>query len=222
MMAVGAVKAPSSDWRDHFRMTFEIPEVEAFHELYRNQGPSQGPPWARWFGYVTLKCPMDLWVYQELIWNLRPMWIVEGGTGSGGSALFMATVLDRLGYGGILSIDLGPSEECAKHDRITYLQGDTLTDATWLKVAQIMQCVGPRMIVLDDGHAAEHVYTELKLCTALLRPGDVLIVEDTNLGGPLWGLDQFLSENPGRFERDRDCERFLMTFNPGGYLRCVA
>ncbi|MCA3218191.1 MAG: hypothetical protein ING59_06470 [Burkholderiales bacterium] len=38
-------------------------------------------------GVPALKCPLDLWVYQELLFRLRPGLIVETGTRHGGTAL---------------------------------------------------------------------------------------------------------------------------------------
>ena len=34
----------------------------------------------RWLGTDVLKCPLDLWVYQELLHELRPDLIIETGT----------------------------------------------------------------------------------------------------------------------------------------------
>jgi cephalosporin hydroxylase len=56
----------------------------------------------------------------------------------------------------------------------------------------------------------------------MLTRGDYLIVEDTNLGGPLWGLERYLAAQKGRFELDKVREKFLMTHNPRGYWKCVA
>jgi cephalosporin hydroxylase len=36
--------------------------------------------------------------------------------------------------------------------------------------------------------------------------------------GPMEALDEFLAEH-AEFEIDRRCERYLLTFNPRGYLR---
>ena len=60
--------------------------------------------------------------------------------------------------------------------------------------------------------------------------GKYLIVEDTNVNGhpvrddfdpgPMEAVRQFLAEN-NDFEADRTQERFLVTFNPSGYLKRV-
>ena len=65
--------------------------VAAFHELYYDSRV-----WLNtsWLGAPTQKCPLDLWIYQEILHETRPDVIVESGTAGGGSALFLACVLD--------------------------------------------------------------------------------------------------------------------------------
>lgn len=45
----------------------------------------------------TLKLPLDLWIFQEIIHESKPDVIVEAGTFDGGSALYLATILDAIG-----------------------------------------------------------------------------------------------------------------------------
>ena len=69
---------------------------------------------------------------------------------------------------------------------------------------------------------------DLAAYAPLVTPDSYLIVEDTNVNGhPVladWGpgpweaVDQFLVAHP-EFERDTAREKFMMTYNPGGYLR---
>jgi cephalosporin hydroxylase len=61
--------------------------------------------------------------------------------------------------------------------------------------------------------------------------GSYLIVEDTNVNGhpvnrehgpgPMEALDEFLSEHR-EFVIDQRWQKFLMTFNPRGYLKRVS
>jgi cephalosporin hydroxylase len=44
------------------------------------------------------------------------------------------------------------------------------------------ELIGPTLVVLDSDHSAEHVRNELELYAPLLRVGDWLVVEDTNIG----------------------------------------
>lgn len=196
--------------------------VRQFHDLYRVQYNNEGPPLASWFGFNCSKCPLDLWIYQEIIADLKPAMIIEGGTAAGGSALFLAHMLDIVNYGRVLTIDWEDVSKRPEHPRIKQIIGNTLDDKTFQSVKALSLGSYPKLLILDDGHDQTHVFNELLLYGSLLQSGDYLIVEDTNLGGPLWGLDKYLEKYPNRFQRDPDKERFLMTFNPKGYLRCVA
>jgi cephalosporin hydroxylase len=103
--------------------------VDRFHDLYYRRW-QQGHRTIEidWLGCRTLKCPLDLWVFQEIIFETRPDIIVETGTFSGGSALFLASVCDLVDQGRVLTVDLDPQPNVPAHPRITYLQGSS-TDA---------------------------------------------------------------------------------------------
>ena len=57
--------------------------VEQFHSLYYD---SHSQTWNNtyWLGIPTQKCPLDLWIYQEIISEVRPDVIIECGTANGG------------------------------------------------------------------------------------------------------------------------------------------
>jgi len=84
------------------------------------------------------------------------------------------------------------------------------------------------MVILDSDHAQAHVRAELDVYAPLVTSGCYLIVEDTNVNGhpvyplhgpgPMEAVNDFLPAHP-EFEVDRNCERFMLTFNPNGYLR---
>ena len=199
--------------------------IDRFHDLYYRRWLAGGDTInLSWFGHATFKCPLDLWIYQELLVRSRPDVIVETGTKFGGSALFMATIMDTIGHGRVISVDIDPTPDRPKHSRISYITGSS-TDA--LVVAQVREEVGAgrAMVVLDSDHRAEHVYNEIIAYNSLVPIGDYLIVEDTNVNGhptfpeygpgPMEAVDKFLSEN-NEFVVDDRCERFLMTLNPRG------
>lgn len=43
----------------------------------------------KWLGYPIQKYPSDLFLYQEIIYDIQPDVIIECGTCNGGSALFL-------------------------------------------------------------------------------------------------------------------------------------
>lgn len=203
--------------------------VRRFHQLYYLRWLERAADTINlsWFGHRVLKCPLDLWVYQELLVRTRPDVVIETGTKFGGSALFLATIFDLIGHGCVITIDNEVQPLRPMHPRITYLDGSSIDPAV---VAQVRETVGSQraMVVLDSDHRAVHVYQEIKAYCPLVQLGDYLIVEDTNVNGhpaypdfgpgPMEAADKFLSEND-EFMVDTHCERFLMTLNPKGYLR---
>src|SRR5690348_6265738 len=93
--------------------------VRAFHRLFYGSSPRT---WSDtyWLGTKAQKCPLDLWVYQELVHELRPAVIVETGTAGGGSALYLASICDLLDHGVVVTVDVVEAER-PRHERITYL-----------------------------------------------------------------------------------------------------
>jgi cephalosporin hydroxylase len=201
--------------------------IRAFHRLYYDS-PWQTWKNTRWLSVNAYKTPLDLWIYQELIVSLRPELIVETGTADGGSALFLATVCDAVDCGEILSIDVRAKPNRPEHDRITYATASSVAPETLGLVAEYAHDKAPVLVILDSDHSREHVLAELRAYAPFVTPGSYLVVEDTNLNGhpvvsnfgpgPMEALREFLVERSD-FSPDVDQEKFLLSFNPGGYLR---
>jgi len=182
---------------------------------------------ATWLGAQALKNPLDLWVYQEIMAETRPELVVETGTYRGGSAFYLASVCDLLGAGEVVSIDVEPvREDYPEHPRITYLGGRSSTAPEVVATVR-ERAAGKRvLVVLDSDHSQAHVEAELEAYAPLVPVGCYVIVEDSNIGrirtdlmpGPLQAIEAFLARNDA-FEIDREREKFLITFNPSGYLR---
>ncbi|MDH4180125.1 MAG: cephalosporin hydroxylase family protein [Armatimonadota bacterium] len=180
-----------------------------------------------WLGFPTLKCPLDLWVYQEIIREVKPNLIVETGTAHGGSALFLACMCDLVGLGKVITIDIEEKPGRPAHDRITYLLGPSTSDEIVRRVVQAIGDGDRVMVILDSDHRRDHVLAELVVYSKLVTPGSYLIVEDTNIGhpvqpelvpGPREAVQEFLAANPD-FVADGAREKFHLTFNPSGYLK---
>ena len=184
---------------------------------------------ATWLGAQALKNPLDLWVYQEIMAETRPELVVETGTYRGGSAFFLASICDLLGSGEVVSIDIEQvRDDYPEHPRITYLGGRSSIDPD--VVADVRsRAEGKRtLVILDSDHSQAHVEAELAVYAGLVPVGGYVIVEDSNIGqirkdllpGPLQAIETFLA-GTDEFEIDRAREKFLITFNPSGYLRRV-
>jgi cephalosporin hydroxylase len=182
---------------------------------------------ARWLGAQALKNPLDLWIYQEILVDTKPALVIETGTWRGGSALFLASVCDLLGEGEIVSIDVEPMrDDYPEHPRITYLAGRSSTDADVVGHVRERAAGRRTLVILDSDHSQAHVEAELAAYAPLVPVGCYLIVEDSNIGkirkdllpGPLEAIETFLA-GTDEFEIDREREKFLITFNPSGYLK---
>jgi cephalosporin hydroxylase len=200
------------------------PVGDAFCRRYLDSGVWM---WTTWMGTRAAKCPLDLWIYQEIVWRTRPDVIVETGTLAGGSALFLASICDLLGTGRVLTIDIEPRPKRPAHPRIDYLTGSSIDPAVVERVRDQIAAGETTMVLLDSDHAKEHVLAEMRAYAPLVSPGNYLVVEDTAAArivepvpaeGPLEAVEAFLADNPD-FEVDEGCEKFLMTWHPSGYLR---
>jgi cephalosporin hydroxylase len=175
------------------------------------------------------KCPLDLWAYQEIIYETRPDIIVECGTADGGSALFFASICDLVRNGRVITVDITESAR-PTHERITYLTGSSVNEETVGCIRHTITDGDKVMVILDSDHTKDHVRKELRLYSDLVTVGNYLTVEDTNINGhpvlksfgpgPMEAVQEFLTGNED-FIIDKNREKFFMTFNPEGYLKRV-
>jgi cephalosporin hydroxylase len=204
--------------------------INRFHGLYYDGFPA-APVWKStyWMGVRVLKCPLDMWVYQEILHETRPDVLIETGTHLGGSALFFAHMFDLIGKGRVITIDIGDVKRPV-HPDITYLTGSSTDAATLRKVQDAIEPGERVMVVLDSDHSEQHVLRELEVYSPLVSVGCYLVVEDTNVNGhparegfgpgPYEAVDKFLAGRSD-FVRDPAREKFMLTFNPDGWLKRV-
>jgi cephalosporin hydroxylase len=199
---------------------------DRFHKLYYD---SRAWERTRWLGTPVLKLPFDLWLLQELIVELRPDLIVETGTFAGGSALYYASVMDAIGHGRVVSIDIDDDPARPAHPRVAYVKGTSTDPQVVTHVRSCAEGMDGVMVILDSDHTKDHVLEEMRAYAPLVSVGSLLIVEDTDINGhpvdphfgpgPMEAVIEFLSEACD-FTPDHDLERrFLVTFHPRGYLR---
>lgn len=209
--------------------------INDFHALYYLSKSYGVESWGNtyWAGIPVLKCPLDLWLYQEIIYKVRPHLIIETGTAHGGSALYLANLLDLSGRGTVLTIDLNDKKEgqwkLPDHPRIKYLVGDSVSPEIVGEVKKWAD-IGNVMLILDSDHHKDHVLKELKLYGPLVSKDSYIIVEDTNINGhpvglnfgpgPLEAVTEFLNNNK-EFAVDLSMGKFFMSFNSNGFLRRV-
>lgn len=186
-----------------------------------------------WMGVRTLKNPLDAWIYQEILHEVRPEVVIEIGSHVGGSTLYFAHLLDLLGAGIVISIDVDRTHFAAEHPRIVTITGDSADPKIVAEVARL--AAGKRTLAIHDGdHVKDQVLRDLSAYSGMVSVGSYFIVEDgvidlfdagdgigTRAAGPLAAVREFLRQH-ANFVVDRGRERYILTFSPMGFLKRVS
>jgi len=199
-----------------------------------------GAPWNYWMGIKIVKNPLDMMILQEIMFDKKPDTIIECGALYGGSAYYMAHLMDLMDIDGkiitidieefpiipelenslmnigwkIINVDYKLYQPRPIHPKIKYLQSNCLT-------AEITKISSKTMVILDCNHSAEHVYAELEKFSGMVSVGQYIIVEDTDapdrINGPASAVERFLNNNKN-FVVDKSREKHGVSSNLGGYL----
>lgn len=197
-----------------------------------------------WMGRPIIQYPQDMIAMQELIWEIKPDLIIETGIAHGGSIIFYASLMELIGNGEVLGIDIDirqhNREEIEKHPmfkRIKMIQGSSISTEITDQVKAIAANHKKIMVCLDSNHTHDHVLKELELYSPFVSVGSYLVVFDTiveflpdgYLPSRPWGkgdnpwsaVQAFLNAHP-KFEIDRSIDnKLLISVAPEGYLKRV-
>jgi len=196
----------------------------------------------KWFGVPVIQFPTDMILIQELITKERPTKIVECGVAHGGSLLFYASLLELIGEGEVIGVEIELREHNRKaimaspfFKRIKLVDGGSTSEAS---VASVNSNITPQdrvMVFLDSNHSTEHVLRELELYSPLIAKGGYIVAMDTGQrlvadnpkGKPEWKTNSpweavklFLEKNSD-FEIDPYWTRLRISSNEGGFLKRV-
>ncbi|NVM21081.1 MAG: cephalosporin hydroxylase family protein [Desulfobacterales bacterium] len=198
-----------------------------------------------WLGRPIIQMPQDIVAMQELIWRVRPDFIIECGVAHGGSLILYASILELIANDGLV---LGIDIEIREHNllalknhplyhRVKLINGSSIDPVVVEQARLLAEGRKNIMVVLDSDHTHEHVLEELKCYSPLVTKGSYLVVFDTLIeempegsypdrrwgkgNNPMTGVGEFLKGNK-RFIVDEDLEnRFFFTVAPKGYLKCI-
>ncbi|MFN8575842.1 MAG: CmcI family methyltransferase [Candidatus Sericytochromatia bacterium] len=188
-----------------------------------------------YFGIPTLKNPLDFWIYQEILYEVKPNIIIEIGNFRGGSTLALAHVLDNLNIPNskIIAVDLNHDtvhEPTRNHEKVHLIKSNALHCVD--KVKALINQDDKVLVIEDSSHIYEETIEILRLYSPLVSIGSYFIVEDSIVdnglkvnyikhnGGPYRAINEFIEEN-NNFEIDRKREKFILTWNPKGFLKRV-
>jgi cephalosporin hydroxylase len=188
-----------------------------------------------WMGMKIWKNPLDAWIYQEILYEVEPDVIVEIGSQYGGSTKYFADLLDLMGHGMVISVDPHREEYDLVHERVIALTGSSSDRDVLTHVEEY--CKGKKVFVIQDGdHSKAQVLEDLENYSPVVSVGSYFIVEDgivdlfhseDGLGfredqpGPLAAVEEFLEHHP-EFMVDMSRERYILTYNPKGFLKRVS
>lgn len=199
-----------------------------------------------WLGRPMIQLPMDAMAMQELIWSVKPDLVIETGVAHGGSVVLSASMLELLGHGEVLGVDI----EIRAHNReaieahplahrIRLIEGSSTAPEV---VAQVRAAAAGKqrvLVFLDSNHTHAHVLAELNAYADLVSPGSYCVVFDTFVedmpddyvwtdrpwgkgNNPKTAVWEYLRSHP-EFQIDKSVEdKLLVTSAPDGFLRRVA
>lgn len=197
-----------------------------------------------WLGLPIIQFPQDIIALQEIIWKIKPDLIIETGIARGGSLIFLSSMLEMIGNGEVVGIDIDirkPNRKAIEnhpmYKRITMIEGSSVNTSVVRKVFRIAKGKQKVFLILDSNHTHKHVLKELKFYSPLVKIGNYIVVFDTIVeempknsfpnrpwdkgNNPKTAVIEFLKIN-NRFKIDRDFEKkLLITSSPGGFLKCV-
>lgn len=197
-----------------------------------------------WLGRPIIQFPQDMIAIQELIWKIKPDVIIETGIARGGSLIFSASLLELIGKGQVIGIDIDirkhNKEEIEKHPmykRITMIEGSSISKKVLKRIEKLIDGKKKFLVILDSMHTHKHVLQELMLYSKFVKKGGYIVVFDTviefmqkdSFPNRAWGignnphtaLKEFLRENK-RFKIDKNFEKkLLITSCPDGFLKCI-
>ena len=106
-----------------------------------------------WMGVTARKMVLDAWVYQQIIYEVRPEIVIEIGNAEGGSSRYLANLLELVGAGEVIAVDIDHSIFKGHHPRVKLVTGDSLAPETLARVEEIAR--GRQGLVIHDGRSEE-------------------------------------------------------------------
>ena len=205
--------------------------IERFRKIYYTSTLNR----SSYLGIESQQYPSDNWVMQEMIYEIKPDFIVETGTGAGGTTLFYATILEKVNENGkIITVDVKPLFPEAHQfktwrEHVEFIQGSSVAPEVLDAIKERVK--GRKVLVtLDSDHSKNHVLKELELYAPLVSLGSYIVVQDTDLSGhpnqhpyvkgegPWEAVEEFLKTNKN-FEIDHSREKYIITQYPSGFLK---
>src|SRR4051794_14055839 len=123
-----------------------------------------------WLGVPIIQMPPDVIAVQEVLWETKPDIVIETGVARGGSLILYASILELIGKGRVVGIDIDirphNRDSIERHPmsrRIDLIEGSSVDVGTLAKVRKLIPAGASVMAILDSNHTHQHVLDELRL-----------------------------------------------------------
>lgn len=202
-----------------------------------------------WCGVPVIRLPDDIVLLQEMIWSLRPAFVIETGVARGGGLILSASLMAIAEtQPRVLGLDIQILEHTrqailasAYSNSIEIWEGDSSgPDAAEVVFDFVRRSPksNPGVLFLDSDHSHEHVLRELNVITPLLPVGSIVVVADTLVeemppnhysdrpwdrgNNPMTAVMEFLDNNSKFIQCKRWARRGLITEIRDGILEKIS
>lgn len=194
----------------------------------------------QWMGIPFIQLAEDMAMMHELLWKLKPDVIVECGVGQCGGLLFYASMMELIGKGRVIGVDIEIREANRTRlatnplsKRVELIEGSSVGPQTFEQVKAKIKPGEHVLVILDSDHTYDHVAKEMALYHTLVPSGGYLVVMDGGAAHvwdiprgqakyrdnhPLMAIDGFVAKHP-EFSIDPHFNRLAVTSSPLGFLR---
>lgn len=129
-----------------------------------------------WKGLPVFKTVYDFSLYTMLLWELKPKTIIEIGSGTGASAIWLADLMQSFELDStIYSIDL--NKPTLQHPNVYFIEGDCWQIEQAIAETMLKTAPHPWLLV-EDAHV--NVAGVLNYFHPYFEKGDYLVVEDSD------------------------------------------
>lgn len=193
-----------------------------------------------WLGRPIIQFPTDIVAIQELIWSLRPEVVIETGVAHGGSLVLSASILELIGHGRVIGVDVdirahnrSAIQAHPLNHRIELIEGSSIDVDTFSSVRRAVGSAKKVLVMLDSNHTESHVLAELELYSSLVPVESYIVAHDGSQawvwdiprGKPEWkddhplgAISKFLKSHQ-EFTIDHHWTRWGITSSPSGFLK---
>ena len=152
----------------------------------------------KWKEQAIYKTTFDLTIYSMLLQEVRPEVIIELGSGSGGSAIWLADTAAAIGLDThIYSFDI--NKPIIDHKKVTFIQYD-LNEINKNNKPPYWDLFKGKKIIIEDAHV--NLKNVLHLFDTILEKDDYLIIEDSEQNKQSI-ISNFMNEKKYKYKVDQ-------------------